>query len=293
MSKDINELNDFEVYRASENESSTRGIFNRYCFFRETFDQLPKKELVDRGWIERPDDIFSMLPLLKDIQTGRNNALYRKANTANEALCSAWLSVVTEIAKIKYITEKIPPFDGIDKNFLKEIAHLSLDETIPLKLPDILKERGIILIYQKTLPAMKMDGVVFKLESGNPVIGLSFRFPRMDNFWFTLMHELSHIVLHFDQLERPIFDDLEENNDDLIELQANRLAKSSFVRNSDWRNCEPKYNKGDDVLIKFSESIGVHPAIIAGMLRREDNNYTMYSKIVNAIDVREMVFNEY
>ena len=185
----------------------------------------------------------------------------------------------------------VPTFSGIGADFLSSLAKLSVDETIPISLPHILAENGIILIYEPSFRGMKLDGVVFRLENGNPVIGMSLRYPRLDYFWFTLMHELAHIHLHLNRLDEPIFDDLDMNDSDTIEVQANRLAKSSFIPRSIWRNCAPKYQKSDEVLIKFSEEIGIHPAIVAGMLRKEENSYTMYSRIVNKINVRDMVFN--
>jgi HTH-type transcriptional regulator/antitoxin HigA len=290
MSKHLNEWVDFEVARGASGPVDSMLVFKKFKKFKSTFDQLPKAELVKRGWIKDINDVASMLPLMRDIQTDRNKSLYRKADSANEALCSAWMSVVSNSAKIKALTQNQPMFAGIDKEYLTYIAKLSIDETIPVHLPEILGKKGIILIYEQALPSMKLDGVVFKLESGHPVIGVSFRYPRLDNFWFTLMHELSHIHLHMEQLDNPIFDDLENDDNDIIELQANKLAKESFVSKDIWRNCEPKYNKSDEALVRFSESIGIHPCIIAGMLRKEANTYTMYNNIVNKIDIRKLVF---
>jgi HTH-type transcriptional regulator/antitoxin HigA len=291
MKKITENIHDFEVQPTHSPSKTARELYDNFLTFRNTFDQLPQAELVKRGWIERAGDYSSMLPLMKEINSGRQNVLYRRADNANDALCTAWVSIVTMKAKISSILEPTTNFEGIDKDYLKYVARLSVDETIPINLPDILREKGIILVYEPSLPRMKLDGVVFKLKSGNPVIGHSFRYPRLDNFWFTLMHELAHIVLHLDDLETPIYEDLEIENNDIKELQANRLAKSSFVSRNEWRSCEPKYDKNNEVLIDFAEKQGVHPAIIAGMLRNEENNYTLYNDIINGVDIRKMVLN--
>ena len=34
--------------------------------------------------------------------------------------------------------------------------------------------------------------------NGAPVAALTLRYDRLDNFWFTLLHELAHIALHMD-----------------------------------------------------------------------------------------------
>ena len=33
-------------------------------------------------------------------------------------------------------------------------------------------------------------------DTGCPVIGLTLRYDRLDNFWFVLLHELGHVFLH-------------------------------------------------------------------------------------------------
>lgn len=286
----IEEWHDFEVIN---DDVDAKSIFDGYKLFSQAFENLPKAELVKRGWMSSEDSEESLLPLFRDIASKQSKALYRKSVTSNDLLCSVWTLKISTDAKIRVATRDIPEFTEIDKGFLSYVASLSVDEEIIRALPDILAEQGIILIYERALPGMKLDGAVFKLESGHPVIGISFRFPRLDNFWFTLMHELSHIVLHSDLLDdNVIYDDLQTENDEVIELAANRLAKQSFVDRRVWRNCEPKYSKSDDVLIAFARQVGIHPTIIAGMLRNEENNYVIYSNIVNSMNVRELVFGD-
>ncbi|NVM38366.1 MAG: ImmA/IrrE family metallo-endopeptidase [Candidatus Lokiarchaeota archaeon] len=236
------------------------------------------------------DDLSSMVPLLQDIHSDKDNAFFRKSDTSNIALCVAWKSRVSTLAKIAVANQEIGGFHGIDKNCLKELAQLSIDVSSIVSLPTILAKKGIILVYEKTLPRMKLDGVVFALDSGHPVIGISFRFPRLDNFWFTLMHELAHINLHKDILNATIFDDLEINNIEVAEKMANRLAKYSFVEKHLWRNCAGKYDISDGTVIEFSNKIGIHPAIVAGMLQKELNKFQMFRKIVDEVDVRREVF---
>lgn len=289
MSKLLQEWGDFEVMQKGK---TARELYDGYKVFKEIFDSLPKKELIDRGWIRSEDDIESMMPMLSDIYAGRDNVLFRKTNSANDLLCSAWLAKVSSYAKVVIATKNIPEYSGIDKGYLSAFTKNSVDESIISKIPQILEEVGIIVVYERALPGMKLDGAVYRAESGHPVIGLSFRYHRLDYYWFTLLHELAHVALHFEQLEQPILDDLDdEENSEIIELQANRLAKSSFVERKLWRNCEPKYKKDPEAVINFANQVGVHPAIIAGFLRKEEGAYEMYSDIVNRIDVRQMVFD--
>ena len=289
MSDHLDDLNDFEVHKSSDDSLTNIDLYKKFLDFTNTFEHLPKAELLKRGWLRDANDMSSMLPLFRDIQSGRNNRLYRKANTANEALCLAWLSKITSKAKLSFLVNRVPEYKGLDKATLRDIAKLSRDVGILKELPKILADYGVVLVYERALPRMKLDGVVFKLDSGNPVIGLSLRFHRLDNFWFTVMHELAHVVLHFAELETPIFDDIDNLDEELIELQADRLAKESFVSRDVWRSCEPKYQKNTESVVRFAKEIGIHPAIVAGMLRKESNSYDMYSDMVNKVNVREMI----
>ncbi len=284
-------MEDFVVASSRAHENS-REMFDKFKDVKLLFDSpnLVKSELIDRGWINNKNDLASFYYLLSNARFNDNAKLYRKAETSNDAKCLVWMAKVSKTARFFLAATKVPKFSGVNVDFLSHIAKLSVDETIPVHLPHILAEHGIILIYEPSLPGMKLDGVVFRLESGHPVIGMSFRYSRLDYFWFTLMHELAHIQLHLERLDEPIFDNLDEDDSGTIEVQANRLAKNSFVPRSIWRNCAPKYQRSEEVLIDFAREIGIHPAIVAGMLRKDANSYTLYSSIVNSVNVRDMVF---
>jgi len=62
------------------------------------------------------------------------------------------------------------------------------------KVPRILAEHGIRFLIVESLPSAKIDGVCFWLNDVSPVVALSMRFDRIDNFWFVLRHELEHVV---------------------------------------------------------------------------------------------------
>ncbi|MFW3380110.1 ImmA/IrrE family metallo-endopeptidase [Aliarcobacter butzleri] len=288
------EINDFELFKPVNNTN----IYEQYLKYKENVQILnnlnatQKKVLKDSGYIK-----VSKKTSKEFIDTSliNNKSLFRKSNSSNELLTQIWLSKVINDAKLIVLNNKIATFQKIDKDLLKKIAQLSIENSNIIKLPNMLLEYGIILIYEKCLPNTKLDGAVLTLSSGHPVIGISFRYSRLDSFWFTLLHELSHIVLHLDKLKEPIIDDFDdiEIDDDITELEANKLAKNSFVERHIWRTCEAKYNTSVvDVLKSFSEKININPVVIAGLLRYEKNDYTIYSKLINEFNVREYIFGK-
>lgn len=278
------------VVSSIEPASSGRELFSSYKMYKKIFDCLPKSELLKRGWIKSSDDLTSMSRFFRDIHSEKESRLFRKSDTADTSLVSLWLSKVKSQAEIRFMTDSIPKFGKLEKSDLRTIAQLSVTESVIRDLPVILAQSGVILIYLRDLPRMKLDGAVFKISSGNPVIGMSLRFSRLDYFWFTLMHELSHIVLHLSVLNEPILNDFEEAGEDDLEVAANRLAKTAFVERGLWRSCEPKYNKNEQAIFKFAKELHVHPSIIAGLIRKDQGDYRAYSKIVNTVNIRKVIF---
>ena len=137
---------------------------------------------------------------------------------------------------------------------------------------------------------MKTDGVLFKLSCGTPVIGMTLRYDRYDYYWFTLMHELAHLALHYEKFEEPHFDCVDDDiNDDIIELQANQASRDSFVSRSDWRTASVRRFHSDEELYKNAENLSIHPAILAGLVRYEADNYAIFNKVIHQISVRRII----
>lgn len=61
-------------------------------------------------------------------------------------------------------------------------------------MPRILAEAGVRLVFVEAMAGSKLDGACFWLTDDQPVIGMSLRFDRMDNFWFVLRHEIEHVL---------------------------------------------------------------------------------------------------
>jgi len=285
------EWQDFEV-RPADPTTTSADLYRRFLEFKKSFSKLPKNELIKRGWIESSSDIGSLTNFFMDYSGSSWNGLFRKSQNTNEILVSLWLSKAKEYSERMVVNQNYPAHQSLTKDDLRNIAKLSPDPLVIRELPAILKPFGISLVFVPSLPGLKLDGAVFEVFTNFPAIGMSIRYSRLDYFWFTLMHELAHVVLHSEMLKNPILDDLESDAVEAIEIQANRLAKSSFIDRHLWRNCPPKYEKSVDAIHKFAKENKLHPAIVAGLLRKEEGNYAAYSKIVNEINTRDILFSD-
>ena len=284
-------LNDFEVIPSSTEIADPKKLFDDFLLYKQLVKELPGK-LLSEAYLPQSTEAGMFPGLFREICSEQSVGLFRKSADSHSALCTLWKSRITSIAKLAIGMRCVNVFQGIDSEFMKELAKQSSDEQLLIKLPDILAKKGIILIYEKAFPAMKLDGVVFKAFSGNPVIGISFRYSRIDYFWFTLMHELAHIVLHEDRLANPIYDDIDTDSHIDFEIAANRLAGDSFVSRSAWRTCPAKRETGDDIVIRYAKSHSIHPAIVAGRLQKEMNWFDRYRNIVDSTNTRKLVFGD-
>ncbi len=270
---------------------SAHELFERYREFRGFIADLSRKELVARRWLKTADDDAPLETIFFDLPLSKQPTLFRKSAKADENLLSIWQTRARAEAEYRCLAEDRPAFTGLTKEHLRKLALLSVNPEIVRELPSILAGFGVILVYVYALPGMSADGAVFHLSTGHPVIAMSLRFPRLDYFWFTLLHELAHLVLHADQLKEPVFFDVEAAEEkDRAERAANRLAKDSIVDRESWRNCAPKYDPSDRAVRAYAAEQGVHPSLIAGLLRKESGNYTRYSSIINEHDIRAIVF---
>jgi HTH-type transcriptional regulator/antitoxin HigA len=279
------------THTTRSSEVSAHELFERYREFQSFIAGLSRKDLVARRWLKTVEDDSPLATVFFDLQLSNQPTLFRKSAKADENLLAIWQARARTEAEYRCLADEPPAFTGLTKEHLRKLALLSVDPQVICKLPPILAEFGIILVYVYALPGMSADGAVFHLSTGHPVIAMSLRFPRLDYFWFTLLHELAHLVLHTEQLKEPVFFDVEVSEErDRIEKAANRLAKDSIVDRESWRNCAPKYDPSDRAVHAYAAEQGVHPSLIAGLLRKESGNYKRYSSIINEHDVREIIF---
>ena len=120
--------------------------------------------------------------------------------------------------KNKYSHARLTP------DWFRELAKLSQDSDGPILAKDWLLESGIHFVTEKHLQHTHLDGAALRHPDGSPIVALTLRRDRLDNFWFVLFHELAHIALHFPSSEdTDYFDDADTKSND-IEQEADTFA---------------------------------------------------------------------
>lgn len=151
-------------------------------------------------------------------------------------------------------------------------------------VPRILSECGVRLVIVESLPSAKIDGVCFWLDDLSPVIGLSLRYDRIDNFWFVLRHEIEHVRLGHGRRTVMLDAELEGGNagdgPELPEEErlANKAAQEFCVPSSKMdafiSRKAPLFSERD--LVGFAKVLGVHPGIVAGQIQHRTGRFDRF-----------------
>jgi HTH-type transcriptional regulator/antitoxin HigA len=168
-------------------------------------------------------------------------------------------------------------FDPLDIAWLNQLVRFSQDHNGPLKAQDFLIKKGVALTVEAQIPGLRLDGAALIVD-GSPVVGMTLRYDRIDNFWFTLLHELAHIFLHHRAgLSAGFFDDLDMEQGDELEAEANEFASSALIPLERWKISPARISKSLGPIDDFARQLGIHPAIVFGRIRKERNNYKLFT----------------
>jgi HTH-type transcriptional regulator/antitoxin HigA len=267
--------------------------------------KFPVGEMAKKGWIQGAGDIKgSAEELIRNLikEAGgfeaASECLFRRKQSSRENIkndpyaLKAWCLKVMAVANNKPLINKFK-HGTVNKSFLREIAKLSYFEKGPKIAKEYLEKNGIHLVTISHLSKTYLDGAAFFMPDGNPVVGLTLRYDRLDNFWFCLLHELAHVWKHL-SLEKNyiIFDDmdlrgLQNLSGDEKEEEADKIAQEALIPNRVWRKFDLTVKISAKKIISVAHDEKIHPAIIAGRMRFEKNNYRIFSNLIGNNEVRK------
>jgi HTH-type transcriptional regulator/antitoxin HigA len=268
------------------------------------FGELPVPEMIRRRWLPGVVDIrdveqveaglchFFGVQSVEEIQILPHAAKKTNifANVTPPQL--AWLYRVKQLAEdmmVAKFSEK-SLLDAVQK---LETLRVSADAA--RKVSRIMMESGIRFVIVETLPSTKIDGVCFWLNNSSPVIGMSLRFDRIDNFWFVLRHEIEHVLRGHGRTAAMLDTDLETDRSSQSasiseeELVADTAAADFCVPQESLEKFITKkapYFAERDIL-GFARTLGIHPGLIAGQLQRRTGRYDLFRN--HLVKIRSIV----
>jgi HTH-type transcriptional regulator/antitoxin HigA len=260
--------------------------------------RFPVKEMAKRGWIKSTSAVrheaerllsqfFKPIGLPNELA-----ALYKGTKGVRASRSMDKYSLAAWTARIMILALQDPPpveyqAGSITIEFMRDVAQLSWSEMGPRLAQEFLRKHGIPLIIEPHLPQTHLDGAAIMVWVERPIIGLTLRHDRIDNFWFCLMHELAHISLHYGQGFTHFYDDLDlKTSDDPREREADALAGEALIPEAEWKKSPAKSLRSKEAALHLANRLRIHPAIVAGRMRHEFGSYTFLNQMIGQGKVR-------
>lgn len=262
---------------------------------------FPVREMIKRGWIEETEPDLLDLQMMRFFEKNRIEDIPFVGNgtiTAHAAKKSsydrttpiqyAWLHRVKKIAMAMdcplYSEQKL-------RESLPALRAHMMDLQDLIEIPEILRKCGVRLVFVEALHGSKIDGVCVWVD-GQPVIGMSLRMDRLDNFCFVLRHECEHILLGHGKAET--FSPVDEFDGEYEVGSSEILDEEMLANAASGEFCVPRQQLNSFIMRKspfisesdvlaFSAKLEIHPAIVIGQIQNKTKKYAWLRKYQTGI----------
>jgi HTH-type transcriptional regulator/antitoxin HigA len=242
------------------------------------YERMPVKDMVKKKWLKKSKNVrelekqalsywdlkeldFSFIDKTFTPCLNRKSEAY---NQFNASYAATWFQKAKQVAK-EY---KVPGYKKEKLNALALALHAAtVDED---SIPAFIKELNACGVKFFVLPHLEktyLDGAAF-MDGKNPVVVYTARFKRIDNFWFTVAHEIAHILKHLGDDCPFVLDDLKRGDVDKLEKEANQLA-SKWLKHAEaikWIEEHKGTYITQAMVLECAEEVGIHPSIVIGAM---------------------------
>ncbi|MBN8893318.1 MAG: HigA family addiction module antidote protein [Rhodanobacter sp.] len=269
--------------------SKVRGADDLIARRAGLYSRFPVREMIKRGWITASKNIdvleqqfleFFKIERLDGPMVFAHAARKTDTEAAPSSLQLAWLYRARQVAS-ELITG---PYS--EASLHKALPRLSALRTAPEEtrhVARILNECGVRFVIVEPIAGSKIDGACFWLADEQPVVAMTLRLDRIDNFWFVLRHELEHVLQRHGHDEYILDQEIESEPAHHIneeEQLANRAAAEFCVEQDELHGFIARvapFFKEERVL-RFAQRLAIHPGLVAGQLQRHLRRYDLFRK---------------
>lgn len=270
--------------------SKVTSVDNQVARKARLYGKFPVRDMLRRRWVHASENIdvleqrfceFFNIPTPE-----AEPVLTHYAKKTHECmdvtpLQLAWLFRVRSMAERQIVPAYSPAKLRLAVERLSTLL-LAPEET--RHVPQILSEAGVRLVFVEPIAGSKLDGACFWLSDQKPVIGMTLRFDRIDNFWFVLRHEIEHVLQGDGRGEDGPVIDADVGSDDGSISDSERLANSAgaefCVPSTQLENfiarVQPYFS--EQKVLAFAQRIQVHPGLVVGQLQRKLNRHDFLRK---------------
>lgn len=258
-------------------------------------DKFPIKEMFERGYFKGfrgtlREARWNTEKLIRSFMRGINIDPAQQARLRapmhqsgsrlmdDYALLAWHVAVLKKARQIKFKSAYAK--DSLTNERLKELARLSRFEQGPRLAQEFLADMGIALVFENHFNKTYLDGAAM-VDGDRPVVALTLRHNRLDNFWFALLHELVHVKKHLGPDRSFIADNLEDkiHQQSKEEREADEGAREILIPQAEWLKSDLGSSPTMDAAMALADKLRIHPTIVAGRVRFESGNWRLLSSI--------------
>ncbi len=265
-------LASYQLHEARENEHeklSKAAMWAR---------QFPLADLRKLGIIERTRDPAKWIGQLlrffevsspetwEDVYSDKAIA-FRKSPSlqASPFAIATWL----KLAEAEANAVETEPYNGGNlRKTIERIRSLTLEvpEAFEPELRRLCADCGVAVVLVPELTGTRISGATEWIDSDKAMIALSLRHKSEDHFWFTLFHEIGHILLHG---KKQVFIENNGNRSEEAEIEADVFARDCLLSPKYYKSfvAHGSFFKSD--IIEFAERIGISPGVVVGILQHD------------------------
>lgn len=244
--------------------------------------QFPYSEMAKLGWVQETrvlkEKVVNLrqffevvrLSLLGNVQITKISCRRLAITEKSDLALMAW----AQEAKILARDIKTSPIDikGLIASIpeIRKLTVLEPDEFCP-KIKKTMNNHGIALVFLPHLKGSFLQGATF-LDGNKIVVGLTARGKDADKFWFSLFHELAHIVLgHVGKIN---------GTTDQDEEDANKWSGNTLINPTEFDDFKRRGDYSERSILSFARKQHIAPGIVVGRLQREELiKYSMLNKL--------------
>lgn len=248
--------------------------------------KFPLAEMKKRGWIPKgrgahAADLLKYLgvssPDSWDDVWKAHHVAYRQTRLSepNDYAISAWLRAVelrAEEIDVQYFDENALL---VVLNDIKACTRMDIVEALN-RVEGILSQCGVALVFVPALPNTGVSGCTRWVSKNKAIVALTLRYKWDDQIWFTLFHELGHVLLHrkkhsfiLDNPEDQLTDSVVDPEMQAVEEEANRFAADVLIPPKLLQEFISFGVLESGYIEQFAEAVGIAPGIVVGRLQRD------------------------
>lgn len=259
------------AYQAHEARAQRRGTLAGFADWAARF---PRNLLTSRGLIDARDGAEETVRKLLDFFAVASPAAFQKAwlepqgsykrsqlHAIDSHLTALWLRLAE--VEAEKLLENAAPFDAtLLRTVAMKIPSLTVEEIGAgfRAAQRLLLDTGVALVFVPEIASTRISGVS-RWVSGHPMIAVTSRYKTFDSFWFTLLHEIAHILLHPKRSTYIDFTGMAQDDNDSHETAANEFAQETLIPRA--VRARVISAKTVPAIQEIAEELGISPGVVA------------------------------